>query len=59
MIRRDDIKAYLDGELPGDRAMAVAETLQTDTGARSVADGYRAISTTLRLAVDNTKVSGL
>ena len=59
MSRRDDIKAYLDGELPGDRAMAVAETLQTDTGARSVADGYRAISTTLRLAVDNTKVSGL
>jgi anti-sigma factor RsiW len=59
MTQRHDIKAYLDGELSGDRAMSVAESLRTDKAARAEADDYRAISTTLRLAANQDDVTGL
>ena len=52
MSLRNEIKAYLDGELDGDTALRVAQMLQSDEALRKEADDYRALSSTLRLVAE-------
>lgn len=57
MSLRNEIKAYLDGELDGNKSLLVADLLKSDEDLRKEADDFRAMSATLRLVAEPEVVS--
>jgi hypothetical protein len=55
---RDDLKAYVDGELPQARAEQVRQALEADPDLRAEADFYRALGSSIRAHAAEVQVVG-